>query len=314
MPDDNPEQTYEVTTANGRRWLVTLTPEGGVLKVRREVRARTSASYFRTAHGTGGAAVKAALKLQRGDLLMPKANPPEDIEMASNDTTPHPVPTDPVPTLTTVMVHGWPKANPDEQYYTIVDVADYDSDEVWQSAAKLGPQMYWDHAHRIDDTMSGALKDRVLTRAELDQAAQARLDLFRAERELSDGEAEAAREETGWDREELIGWYKTVEKIFFNAAAHDVLMGMSMNNEGVFSHAESLMEVARLAIARAHEKDWDEDGDALLDPVDHFCLLQDMPEGLRAEARSEYVHAKFAAAAEEAAAEEDDPEEPEQPG
>jgi hypothetical protein len=210
------------------------------------------------------------------------------------------------------LVHGWRKADPSQHYYVIVDVADYDSDEVWQSAAKLGPEMYWNQAKHLNATMLGELKGRVLTRAEVDQVAQTGLELFRALRELSEIEAENARDETGWDHENLIGWYKTVERVFFAAAAHDVLIGHAVDNKGVHSHAGSLLQVARLAIDRARgewaEKIQDDPGFDP-DPAD-YLLLQDMPEGLRAVARSEFVRAKFAAAA---APEGDDPEEPEQP-
>jgi hypothetical protein len=88
-------------------------------------------------------------------------------------------------------------------------------------------------------------------------------------------------------------------------------MAPAVDTKGIFSHAESLLEVARLAIERVQKLYEDYDGEELLDfaygaPVDHRLVLQDMPEGvLRPAARQAYVHAKFAEA------DMDDPEDPE---
>jgi hypothetical protein len=184
--------------------------------------------------------------------------------------------------MTTTLVHGWRAIDPSQHYYTVIEVADYDGDEVWQSAAKLAPQMWWEQAHKIDAAIPDELKGKVLTRAEFDQAAHTRLELFRALRELSNTEAECARVEIdmGYDHEDAIAWYKTVEKIFFSAAVHDGFIGYIADNRGVYSHVESLLEVARLAIARAHKavEEWDGDDD-LLDPEDRLLLLQACPKG-----------------------------------
>ena len=90
--------------------------------------------------------------------------------------------------MTTMLIHGWRGADPSQEFYAIVDVAD--GDAVWPPNAALSPGTHWHHGHTIAAAVPAELKNRVLPRAEFERIAQTRLDLFRALRQLSEVEAE----------------------------------------------------------------------------------------------------------------------------